>query len=185
MTSTSSSYLTISLLRLHRPIFMKSSHLWCMWGPRSRALIPTRGAPVRAWWKSSCSPAARPIKPPVFTTLSQRESNWELGCTSFLFRCLPGPVSCMSSVRCKETPGAHGRLGMPHNAAFHQLQAICVQSCGEMWRHYWMDGTGRRWVRAETEWGGRKRRMAHKKKRMSTVPFTKHWSRVAAFLWDL
>lgn len=47
-----------------------------------------------------------------------------MGRTSFSFRCLPGCVNFLGSVRCKEALGAHGRPGEAHNAAFHQLQPV-------------------------------------------------------------
>lgn len=115
--------------------------------------------------------------------LSQRESNWESwiappsysdACQGLLAVWVQWDVK-----RLQERTGDSGCLTTPLFISFKPSPFNPVERCGDITG--WMDGTRIRWVRAENAWGGRKKMMAHTKKCMSVVPFTKHWSHVAAF----
>lgn len=133
---------TGGFLHIHLHWHGEQSSLWVLAGPLSgfsvRPLCSNSVefcASANEWWKPGCTPAGPPIKPQCLRQLSQRNSNRESRARTPLFRCLPEPVNFVDSVRCKETPRAHGRLRMAHNAAFHQLHldASSLLNPAESW----------------------------------------------------
>lgn len=93
----------------------------------------------------------------AYSSITARVYLGYLGCTSLLFRCLPGPVNFLGSVRCKETQVVYGRLGMAHNATFHQLHAMASSMFNSM--------EGCKYITGWMEWEGEQVQKQRKKKR--------------------